>query len=118
MLVYLCSQPLANEEVGNSAPCHILNNNINRCRNVAGLLVGAWAVGGEVSHDHFTCSKTYCVCTDIHALKVCNDYNSNYLHSQDFVYPTGVAYAVGGTGQEHFAVIEIHYDNPGMVSGI
>jgi hypothetical protein len=36
---------------------------------------------------------------------------------QDFVYPEGVAYPVGGTGQEHFLVMETHYNNPNMDSG-
>lgn len=39
-------------------------------------------------------------------------------HSQDFVYPENIAYAVGGVGQEQFVVIETHYDNPGNIAGV
>ena len=37
--------------------------------------------------------------------------------TQDFIYPEGVAYPVGGPGQEEFLVLEIHYDNPTNVPG-
>ena len=32
--------------------------------------------------------------------------------TQDFVYPNGIAYPVGGIGQEQFVVLQLHYDNP------
>ena len=37
--------------------------------------------------------------------------------SQEFIYPEGIAYPVGGSGGEQFLVLEMHYDNPGGVSG-
>ena len=37
---------------------------------------------------------------------------------QDFVYPENVAYPVGGPGNARFLVMEIHYDNPDMQSGM
>ncbi len=47
VLVYLCAAPLADGEVGVSMPCEELPDNAAACRS--GLLVGAWAIGGEVS---------------------------------------------------------------------
>jgi len=40
------------------------------------------------------------------------------LHpSQDFLYPPNVGYPIGGPAGSQFAVIEMHYDNPGLTSG-
>lgn len=36
---------------------------------------------------------------------------------QEFIYPEKVAYPVGGTGQQQFSMIEMHYDNPDMTEG-
>lgn len=36
---------------------------------------------------------------------------------KDFVYPEDVAFAVGGVGQDQFALIEMHYDNPDNAEG-
>lgn len=36
---------------------------------------------------------------------------------QDFVYPDGVAFPVGGVGNSEYLVLEMHYDNPGLVPG-
>lgn len=41
-----------------------------------------------------------------------------YFLLQDFIYPEGVAYPIGGIGQDQFVVIEIHYDNPQNTPGI
>ena len=46
LLVYLCSDPISE---GGSDVCSSTNDEIDSCRG--GLLVGAWAVGGTVSHD-------------------------------------------------------------------
>ncbi len=40
------------------------------------------------------------------------------LFTQDFVYPEDLSYSIGGTGQEQFVLIEIHYDNPNNDAGI
>lgn len=48
ILAYLCSSPLPMESVGVSAPCRMLGVSVSECRDL-GALVGAWAVGGEVS---------------------------------------------------------------------
>jgi hypothetical protein len=36
----------------------------------------------------------------------------------DFVYPENVAFPIGGAGNNRFAVIEIHYNNPSLASGV
>ncbi len=46
VLVYLCAAPLNDGEVGVSRACDDLPENAGACRS--GLLVGAWAIGGEV----------------------------------------------------------------------
>ena len=40
------------------------------------------------------------------------------LFAQDFVYPEGISYPVGGSGQERFVLIEVHYDNPNSMAGM
>ena len=37
---------------------------------------------------------------------------------QDFIYPENVAYPIGGPGNPQFLVMEIHYDNPNLRSGM
>ena len=37
---------------------------------------------------------------------------------QNFIYPENVAYPIGGPGNPRFLVMEIHYDNPNLRSGI
>jgi len=37
---------------------------------------------------------------------------------QDFVYPENVAYPIGGPGGARFVVVEMHYDNPDLQSGM
>ena len=37
---------------------------------------------------------------------------------QDFVYPENVAYPIGGPGNARFLVMETHYDNPDLQSGM
>ena len=48
MLLYLCPTQLGltEEHVGLSGPCHTLSS-VRGC--LAGLLIGGWAVGGDVS---------------------------------------------------------------------
>ena len=47
MVIYLCPHPLDASLVGVGGPCFDVHQNIAGC--LGGLLVGAWAVGGEVS---------------------------------------------------------------------
>ena len=47
MVIYLCPHPLDASLVGVGGPCFDVHQNITGC--LGGLLVGAWAVGGEVS---------------------------------------------------------------------
>ena len=41
-----------------------------------------------------------------------------FCGDQDFYYPENVAYPVGGPGDPEFVVLEMHYDNPQLVSGM
>ena len=44
--------------------------------------------------------------------------NTCYIpHDQDFYYPENVAFPVGGPGNSQFIMLEMHYDNPQLVSG-
>lgn len=49
MIVYLCTAPLTEDEVGVSEPCNDISDEsgVSICRRAS--LFGAWAVGGEVS---------------------------------------------------------------------
>ena len=38
-------------------------------------------------------------------------------HDQDFYYPENVAFPVGGPANGQFVMLEMHYDNPQLVSG-
>ena len=44
MLVYLCNELNTTDPDG---PCHTVSDSLTNC--FSGLLIGAWAVGGEVS---------------------------------------------------------------------
>ncbi len=39
------------------------------------------------------------------------------LYFQEFIYPEGVSFPIGGTGQPLYALLEMHYDNPNNVDG-
>ena len=43
--------------------------------------------------------------------------SENNCITQIFVYPNNVAYPFGGAGQPQYVVLELHYDNPQMISG-
>ena len=48
----------------------------------------------------------------------CTVEHCTYCLLQDFVYPENVAYPIGGPGNARFLVMEMHYDNPDMNSGM
>ena len=50
----------------------------------------------------------YCMCYTEHCTCVL----------QDFIYPENVAYPIGGPGSARYLVMEMHYDNPNMTSGM
>ena len=52
-----------------------------------------------------------CMC---YALITCQ--YTDFTTLQDIVYPSDVAYPIGGPGTSRFLVIEMHYDNPGLIS--
>ena len=69
-------------------------------------MIAAWAVGGIVS-------SILCFC---HAYVQILD--TLYIpRDQDFYYPENVAFPVGGPGNSQFVMLEMHYDNPQLVSG-
>lgn len=76
---------------------------IQECRG--GYLIGGWAVGGLV-------------CSYFKLLKFEAHLNIIVFYIQDFVFPEGVALPVGGEGTRKYLVIEQHYDNPMLVSGM
>ncbi|CAI8042462.1 DBH-like monooxygenase protein 1 homolog, partial [Geodia barretti] len=80
LLIYLC-EGVNDTHVGNGGECEDgVPEAVSACRS--GILVAAWAVGGEV-----------------------------------FVYPDNVAYPFGGEGFTQYVLMELHYDNPAMISG-
>ena len=44
-------------------------------------------------------------------------YDSNFPTHQELTFPENVALPIGGPGTDRYLVIEIHYNNPGKVSG-
>ena len=48
ILAYLCPNTLQPSDVGMSRPCHQINESLRSC--YVGVLIGAWAVGGDVSY--------------------------------------------------------------------
>ena len=102
MLVYLCVNSLSVHNVNISQQCNDAAEEVSVCRGGSGLLLGAWAVGGDVMADTIIAIR----------------FHSCFNTSQDFVYPNGVAYPIGGAGQERYVVIEMHYDNPSLQSGL
>ena len=42
---------------------------------------------------------------------------NTHTFKQDFVYPENVAFPFGGEGQPQYVLLELHYDNPEMLSG-
>ena len=46
------------------------------------------------------------------------EYTMYNIITQDFVYPNNVAYPFGGEGQPQYILLELHYDNPQMISGM
>ena len=72
-------------------------------------MIAAWAVGGIVSsiQQSLHVSHVYVLILDTFYIP----------HNQDFYYPENVAYPVGGPGNSQFVMLEMHYDNPQLVSG-
>lgn len=98
-MAYLCTN-LDHSHVGDSERCSGSHIDIEICR-FSGILFAAWAVGGTVSSCTTFVTKMF----------------TQPSFCQDFVFPSGVAYPLGGKGQQ-FIVLELHYDNPRMVQGV
>ena len=100
ILIYLCSE-LNHTSVGAGAECDSAQLDIQECRG--GYIIGGWAVGGTVrTHYHQYWRKVIAILL---------------FYPQDFVFPEGVAFPVGGRGAREYLVIEMHYDNPLLHSG-
>ena len=111
ILVYICAG-LNATEVNNSAPCiGNVGESLDECRG--GEIIASWAVGGGVS-------SVACLVTKHPAFKM-RVYIGVRICTrvlQDFIYPKNVAYPIGGPGNARFLVMEIHYDNPNLRSGM
>ena len=109
------------------AECDDAIISVQVCRG--GTIIGAWAVGGEVSCKYK--AQANCVANKA-SMDLFIDYNHAYIPKentiliythlfhvllQDFVYPEGVALPLGGAGNSEYVVLEIHYDNPNLVAG-
>ena len=102
MIVFLCSK-LNSTLVNQGGVCDNAQIDIQQCRG--GYLIGAWAIGGEVSCVINYRNDFVVICFALPILL------SIY---QDFVFPKDVAFAIGGPGAREYMMIEIHYNNPSM----
>ena len=87
--------------------CENAQIDIQECR--AGYLIGAWAIGGEVSCAINYRKDSVVICFALHIF---------LFFYQDFVFPKDVAFAIGGPGAREYMMIEIHYNNPSLHQGI
>ena len=107
IIVYLCTA-LDHSHVGSSVECDNAHLNVRQCRG--GTVIATWAVGGTVSpKPKETVALHVCIIMTLFHVSFCD---------QDFFYPENVAYPVGGPGEPEFVVLEMHYDNPQLVSGM
>ena len=118
LLIYLCDG-VNDTHVGNGGECDEgVPEAVSACRG--GTLIAAWAVGGEVSSQsllvyNYTYSPlAFLVCYRANSLVV---QHSFIIMLQVFVYPDNVAYPFGGEGFTQYVLMELHYDNPSMISG-
>ena len=112
LIIYLCSS--VNEtHVGNGGECDssVGSDIVEVCRN--GLIIAAWAVGGEVSSLFTFTTST------IAATTTCYTSMTLFIFAlQIFVYPDNVAFPFGGGETPDYVLMELHYDNPQMVEGV
>ena len=106
--------------MGESGECYEgVVNEVAEC--LRGTIVAAWAVGGEVSFvmpalEYTAVLLYYCNSCEFEPAEKLNFYCA-LLNKQVFVYPGNVAFPFGGEGFPEYVVMELHYDNPGMVPG-
>ena len=101
ILIYLCSE-LNHASVGEGSACDSAQVDIQECRG--GYLIGGWAIGGTV-------------CPYFNCLRFISLPHFALCYIQDFIFPEGVAFPIGGEGAREYLVIEMHYDNPMLLSG-
>ena len=56
ILIYVCTTPLNESSLSESGPCDTQPSDIQNCQS--GLIIGGWAVGGEVHQLSTICSTT------------------------------------------------------------
>ena len=95
LLVHSCDT-LDEVDLTQGGPCGSVNRAVAACR--IGPVVAAWAVGGQVSYIKFI----------VQTIR---------KFSQEFILPENVALPIGGPGADRYFVIEMHYNNPGRLSG-
>ncbi len=42
----------------------------------------------------------------------------DFIHIQDFIVPDGIGIPIGGSNKPNYVLLEVHYDNPNLDSGI
>ena len=100
IIIYLCDE-LDHTFVGASDVCDDTHLAIRTCRR--GEIIASWAVGGNVRN--FVPKNWECTISCL-------------FDVQDFVFPPEVALPLGGPGAPKIIVIEMHYDNPTLQTGI
>ena len=94
--------------MGTSVECDNAHVNVRQC--LGGLVIAVWAVGGTVSpRPKVTVALHVCIIMTLFHV---------FFYGQDFYYPENVAYPVGGPGDPELVLLEMHYDNPQLVSGM
>ena len=64
ILIYVCTTPLNESSLSESGPCDTQPSDVQNCRR--GLIIGGWAVGGEVYTNYQLCiaPQYNCACDD------------------------------------------------------
>ena len=99
MLVFICPRE---SNIETDGICDELSSSFFGC--FGGQIISAWAVGGEVFSN-----------LNIKILAYSKMYTNNCI--QDYVFPNGVAFPLGGKGQPFKILLEVHFDNPNNVNG-
>ena len=103
--VYLCDgmNLTGHPDLGVNQLCNGLAFDIQPCRY--GYILSGWAIGGNVRHCYYLWSGI------ANKTLLC-------ISTQDYILPEGVAFPLGGEDKIHTHVLmEMHYDNPDLISG-
>ena len=113
LLIYQCNG-LIDTHVGNSGECHEMAGEIQACRG--GIIVALWVTGLEVSH-YAILNWIIIIIGDFTTKHNCTVYSLLNTCKQEFQYPDNVSYSLG-EGSPQYLIMELHYDNPNLVSGM